>query len=271
MRKYSILITAIVTLMACAPFERQKSKNSSEPERNEPENPDTTDDKLKPPPRVSIPDTKTPDKNPNLPVSGTSPTKGTPNVGACSGIVQEFQQIPESESSALKPVEMAQAFLEFHNDIRRRYDLKAFTWDNDIANYAQAWANYLRDNNNCEMIHRSVAKKTDGKQYGENLMLNRSTGQLAAGNNLGSPKMTVFAWSDECKDYSYEKNTCTVNEQCGHFTQVVWRDSQRVGCGVATCRSGAGQKDIWVCNYDPPGNYIDPKAPSGELKTFRPY
>ena len=40
---------------------------------------------------------------------------------------------------------------------------------------------------------------------------------------------------------------------CGHYTQVIWRNTQRVGCGVAVCPNGA---EIWTCNYDPPGNYL---------------
>ena len=38
---------------------------------------------------------------------------------------------------------------------------------------------------------------------------------------------------------------------CGHYTQVVWRKSLRVGCGMATC----GATEVWVCNYDPAGNW----------------
>jgi hypothetical protein len=36
----------------------------------------------------------------------------------------------------------------------------------------------------------------------------------------------------------------------GHFTQLVWRSSARLGCGASVCRG----LQIWVCNYDPPGN-----------------
>jgi pathogenesis-related protein 1 len=43
---------------------------------------------------------------------------------------------------------------------------------------------------------------------------------------------------------------------CGHYTQVVWRNTQRVGCGYSTCQSQGYTFEIWVCNYDPPGNFI---------------
>jgi hypothetical protein len=38
----------------------------------------------------------------------------------------------------------------------------------------------------------------------------------------------------------------------GHYTQVVWRDTTEVGCGLAT----ANGNDILVCNYNPPGNFL---------------
>lgn len=39
----------------------------------------------------------------------------------------------------------------------------------------------------------------------------------------------------------------------GHFTQVVWKNSQKLGVGIAFANNG--NKAIVVANYDPPGNY----------------
>lgn len=39
----------------------------------------------------------------------------------------------------------------------------------------------------------------------------------------------------------------------GHFTQMVWKGSEQLGCGSVTASSGALYV---VCNYSPPGNYI---------------
>lgn len=39
----------------------------------------------------------------------------------------------------------------------------------------------------------------------------------------------------------------------GHFTQMVWKGSEQLGCGSVTTSSGALYV---VCNYSPPGNYI---------------
>ncbi|PKI53176.1 hypothetical protein CRG98_026437 [Punica granatum] len=40
---------------------------------------------------------------------------------------------------------------------------------------------------------------------------------------------------------------------CGHYTQVVWRNSVRLGCAKIRCITGG---TFIGCNYDPPGNFI---------------
>ncbi|MBV9118076.1 MAG: hypothetical protein JOY63_12020 [Acetobacteraceae bacterium] len=53
--------------------------------------------------------------------------------------------------------------------------------------------------------------------------------------------------------YSDQPPGCTPpqNGFCGHFTQVIWKDTQVVGCGKAS----AAHKTVYiVCNYYPIGN-----------------
>ncbi|RVW29829.1 Pathogenesis-related protein PR-1 [Vitis vinifera] len=68
-----------------------------------------------------------------------------------------------------------------------------------------------------------------------------------------TPTDAVRAWADEEKYYRYATNTCEVGEICGHYTQIVWRNTRRIGCARVVCDSG----DVFMtCNYDPVGNYI---------------
>ncbi len=75
------------------------------------------------------------------------------------------------------------------------------------------------------------------------------------------PQVTA---QDEDASYDYANNTCAANAVCGHYTQVVWRDSTELGCGMANCTvnnpfGGSGPWQLWVCNYNPPGNYVGMK------------
>ena len=63
----------------------------------------------------------------------------------------------------------------------------------------------------------------------------------------------VDAWASEVVYYDYESNSCDRGEMCGHYTQLVWSTTERVGCAMATCADGS---EIWMCDYDPPGNYV---------------
>lgn len=121
--------------------------------------------------------------------------------------------------------------------------LPPLTWDPDIAAVAQAYAEV------CVFEHSMG-------EYGENLYVN--TGYEA------TPKEVVEGWASEVEFYDYETNSCEPNEMCGHYTQVVWADSLRLGCGVATCTENSpfGGNETWqnwVCNYDPPGNWVGEK------------
>jgi len=38
--------------------------------------------------------------------------------------------------------------------------------------------------------------------------------------------------------FNYDDRTCATGEVCGHYTQVVWAKSYKVGCGAAFCEDG---------------------------------
>jgi uncharacterized protein YkwD len=114
--------------------------------------------------------------------------------------------------------------------------LPEMTWDANLAQVAQLWAE------RCDFNHSS-------NEYGENLYV--STAQ-----NEGV--RAVESWANEASDFNYDTNQC--RDMCGHYTQIVWRDSTRVGCGYADCNPVTGASfdsgRLWVCNYDPPGNWM---------------
>ena len=64
----------------------------------------------------------------------------------------------------------------------------------------------------------------------------------------------VTAWADEKVDYTYATNTCAAGKVCGHYTQLVWRATQKVGCALQNCPALQYPSSI-VCDYGPGGNF----------------
>ena len=58
-------------------------------------------------------------------------------------------------------------------------------------------------------------------------------------------------------DYSYT-TTLTTNssKMIGHFTQLVWKDSLRLGMGIKTVNDGGWTKIYMVARYAPKGNFV---------------
>jgi uncharacterized protein YkwD len=123
--------------------------------------------------------------------------------------------------------------LAAHNAERARISLPGLQWSESLAARAQDWANTLLERG--QFVHRP------NSPYGENLF--DITGASA------SPLRVVDAWAAESRSYDYNSNRC--RGVCGHYTQIVWRDTKEVGCAVARGR----RREVWVCNYNPPGNW----------------
>jgi pathogenesis-related protein 1 len=121
-----------------------------------------------------------------------------------------------------------------HNAERMRVGVPALAWSEKLAQAAQQWADTLLRNGTLQHQARNP--------YGENLF--EITGAAA------TPEEAVNDWAAEARNYDYKNNSCSA--VCGHYTQIVWRDAKEVGCGVAQNRL----RQVWVCEYDPPGNYV---------------
>jgi len=119
--------------------------------------------------------------------------------------------------------------------------LPLMAWSSTVAASAQAFTD------------KCVFADTSGP-YGSNAF---------AGTGTYTPADVVAAWVGEDADYDYATNSCAQGKECGHYTQVVWRDSIGLGCGLTNCTDnnpfGNGPWQLWVCNYDPAGNYVGMK------------
>ena len=124
--------------------------------------------------------------------------------------------------------------LAAHNAVRERLKLKPLVWSEDVAAWAQQWADTLLAEGRFEHRPRNP--------YGENLFLITNTSYL--------PIQVVNEWAGEVRFYDHRSNKCT--GMCGHYTQIVWKSTRELGCGVARTRAS----EVWVCNYNPRGNIV---------------
>lgn len=129
--------------------------------------------------------------------------------------------------------------LAAHNKARARVGVPQLTWSSSLAALAQQWADSLLSNG--KFVHRPKPR------YGENLF------EIRGGK--ASASEVVTSWVDEARDYNSATGMCRKGVACGHFTQVVWRSTKQVGCAVAR----NAKREVWVCNYDLPGNWVGQK------------
>lgn len=155
-----------------------------------------------------------------------------------------------TSSSPTADTALAQEMLTAHNQARAsalptpQPALPALTWSEEAAQVAQSWANQ------CTFAHNP-----DRGPYGENIA-------AASPPDAETNTQAVQDWVSESANYNYASNTCASGQMCGHYTQVVWRDTTQVGCATAVCNTNSPfgsqlpQWRLWVCDYSPPGNFV---------------
>lgn len=125
-------------------------------------------------------------------------------------------------------------------------------WSSDLAASAQAWADHLGATGAFEH------SQTPG--VGENLAMGSS------GSN--TPAQMVDLWGKTAVNGSSEQGNFqpetfpdiskTGNwSDAGHYTQVIWKSTTSVGCGLAS----DGTNDYLVCQYSPAGNMTGENIP----------
>lgn len=141
---------------------------------------------------------------------------------------------------------LADQMLTVHNQERLKYHTAQLQWSPELAQVALDWANHLASTG--EFEHRSNDKEVNplapGESLGENIWTGSTGGWTAAEG--------VQDWISEKQWYDYASNSCSATppNSCGHYTQVIWKNTTLVGCAWV---SGGGS-DYLVCNYYPAGN-----------------
>uniref|UniRef100_A0A0N4Z2W9 SCP domain-containing protein n=1 Tax=Parastrongyloides trichosuri TaxID=131310 RepID=A0A0N4Z2W9_PARTI len=126
-------------------------------------------------------------------------------------------------------------FYKQHNCYRKNHGSPPLKCSKKWANSAQNYADKLAREN--VGLHHS---QSNG-EYGENIFWwSAKSGVYQA----------VKMWYDEIKNHDYNSNH--INWGTGHFTQIVWKATKLMGCGISVAYDDGV---FVVCQYYPIGNY----------------
>lgn len=131
--------------------------------------------------------------------------------------------------------------VNYHNELRRAVehasDMLLMSYDEKAAVNAQAWVDQ------CILAHGAPSTRLiDGYELGENLFYSSS---------LNSWTDAITDWHAEVSHYLYPSGS-TNGKSVGHYTQVVWNSSYKIGCGVKLCPNGIY---FYACHYYRAGNF----------------
>ncbi|KAK0655088.1 CAP domain-containing protein [Cercophora newfieldiana] len=179
--------------------------------------------------------------------------------------------IPEVPVFAPAGDDYVSTLLYHHNVHRTNHSSGDLSWGSAYADYA------LQTAKKCKFEHDLTP---GGGGYGQNLaMYATSAGAAAFGaNRAGAQAASNFWYNGELDKFpssDYGKGSPNMGNfhGWGHFSQLVWTNTQQVGCASYLCPKGTmvDSMDSWftVCNYFPAGNVAgaygqNVKAPQGQ-------
>ena len=141
--------------------------------------------------------------------------------------------------------------VDAHNYYRRSVqpgaaDMKLMEWSDCLEQVAE---DYLSD---CPGFKHNYKRTSNAKDLacqpsgyvGENLFWTSAS--------ITNVSLPIENWNNEHKYYDINSKSCA--KVCGHYTQVVWANTYKVGCAKVFCSSGL-RGTYFLCNYSPSGNY----------------
>ncbi|MEM9772414.1 MAG: CAP family protein [Cyanobacteria bacterium P01_D01_bin.73] len=139
--------------------------------------------------------------------------------------------------------------LEVHNRYRARHGVPALARDPRLERSARTWASKIAKKGKLE--HSGAG---DRNNAGENLAFFANSAPIPW---RVAVERAVGNWYNEIGSYNYSRPGFAAGT--GHFTQVVWKNSTSLGCGVAEGEKitrGSTQLNTYyvVCHYGPAGN-----------------
>ena len=147
----------------------------------------------------------------------------------------------QTASIVYKDSAFVSAILQQHNTYRAALQLPALSWSSALAKDALAWAQHLSKIDDGQHDRSIIGKE------GENLWWG-TAGAYSYSDMVGF-------WGSEKAAFHYGVFPDCGKGMIGHYTQMIWRSTQSVGCALVS----NGRKDFLVCRYAAPGNVYGQK------------
>merc|ERR1712180_225947 len=120
-------------------------------------------------------------------------------------------------------------------------------WDPELARIAQRLADqckFLHDCSDCRRVKRF--------RVGQNIYQSFNT--RSEKNNWNA---AIDSWYNEIKIFPADSvSNYKFASATGHYSQMMWAKTERIGCGVTAFRSGRFISRLYVCNYGEAGNIL---------------
>ena len=131
-----------------------------------------------------------------------------------------------------------------HNYYRSLHkDTPSVSKSQELCDIAQAYAETLA----AKGVMEHSGNSYNGEWMGENLYVIYGSGTFTVTANEAADD-----WYSEIQNYNYANPG--FSSSTGHFTQLVWKSTQYVGCGIARGTYYKNNAIHVVCNYYPGGN-----------------
>ncbi|KAF3768874.1 hypothetical protein M406DRAFT_355061 [Cryphonectria parasitica EP155] len=178
-----------------------------------------------------------------------------------------------ASSAATSPTDFAGIAVYQHNIHRANSSAPDVTYNDTAAGYAATLAA------RCVFEHDVTIGVTDGQAYGQNIAYIAGSDLTTDINTFLASSITNSWFDNEIELYpGYgSEPDMTLFDSWGHYSQVVWKGSNSIGCAVQACEAGTLDADypgfFSVCNYWPAGNveteYADNVlAPLGQANVY---
>jgi len=155
-----------------------------------------------------------------------------------------------------QPTDYSSTAVYHHNVHRANHSAPDVEWSEEHAGYAAQAAS------SCHFAHDL---SPGGGGYGQNIaMYGASNIDQNGGAHAAAQAITDMWYYSEVGLYpngAYGRSNPDMGgfHDWGHYTQVVWKSTTKIGCASKLCPAGTivGGMASWytVCNYYPPGNF----------------